>query len=204
MIEYIKGTLISKKPTRVVIESNGIAFNINITIPAFESLPQINTTTKIISYLHIKENPFSLVLYGFSDENEREMFKNIISVSGIGPKTAMSVLSAINYRELTQLINSNNYIPLTTISGVGRKTAERLALELKDKIAKGDTEFLPAQLSKDTFGELSKVSSIISALISLGYNRLEADKLVKRLSLAKNINEMQVEEVIKEILRGSQ
>ena len=202
MIEYIQGKLISKKPTSIIIEANGIAYNVNITIPAYENLPQLNSITKIITHLHIKENPFSFMLYGFSDENEREMFRYIISISGIGPKTAISILSALSYKELTGLITSGNYLPLTSISGVGRKTAERLVLELKDKIAKGEVDFIPAQMSKDKFGELSKISNIISALVNLGYNRIEADKLVKKISASKNILDMQVEDVIKEILRG--
>jgi Holliday junction DNA helicase RuvA len=204
MIEFIQGTLRSKKPTSVVIETGGIAFNVNITIPAYELLPALNADAKIITHLHVKENPFSFVLYGFSDEYEREMFRYIISVSGIGPRTAMSILSAMGYKELANLITSGNFLPLTSISGVGRKTAERLVLELKDKIAKGEAVFIPSQFNKDTFGELSKISSIISALVNLGYNRLEADKLVKKISVSKNIMEMQVEDVIKEILRGSQ
>lgn len=204
MIEYIQGKLISKKPTSIVIETNGIAFNLNITIPAYEILPSVNSDVKIITYLHIKENPFSFILFGFSSENEREMFRYIISVSGIGPKTAMSILSAISHDELTQIITSGNYIPLTSISGVGKKTAERLVLELKDKISKGETEFIPSQINKEAFSELSKISSIISALVNLGYNRVEADKLVKKMAATKNILEMQVEDVIRDILRGSQ
>lgn len=203
MIEYIEGSLISKKPTVAVIETGGIAFSLSITIPAYEHLPGPGSKARILTYLHVKENPFSFVLYGFSDANEREMFKNIIAVSGIGPKTAMSILSAISYAELTGIINSGNYMPLTSISGVGRKTAERLVLELKDKISKGETEFIPAALNKDGFAELSKMSSIISALVSLGYNRLEADKLVKNFAHSKYLDELQVEDVIKEILRGS-
>lgn len=202
MIEYIQGILISKTPTSVVIDSNGIAFSINITIPAYEILPSPNSNTKIITHLHIKENPFSFVLYGFSDEREREMFRYIISISGIGPKTAMNILSAMGCKELTELITSGNYTPLTTISGVGRKTAERLVLELKDRISKGATDFLPSQFNKDASGELSRSSSIISALVSLGYSRVEADKLIKKLSVSRNIMEMQVEDVIREILRN--
>lgn len=202
MIEYIQGILVSKKPTVAVIETNGIAFSVNITIPVYEILPSINSNVKIVTHLHIKESPFALVLYGFTDENERAMFRYIISVSGIGPKTAMTILSGLGYRELSELIARGDFLPLTSISGVGRKTAERLILELKDKIAKGETEFIPSQINKESMGEISKISSIISALVSLGYNRLEADKLVKKLSVSKNILDMQVEDVIREILRG--
>ena len=202
MVEYIKGKLVSKKPTSVVIESNGLGYNVHITLTAYETLPAIDSETRIITHLHIKDNPFSVILYGFSDETERECFKQIISVSGIGPKTGLSILSAINYRELIELISKGNYLPLTSISGVGKKTAERLALELKDKLAKTETEVSRSAINSGKFGELNKMSEIISALISLGYNRLEADKMVKAVSAKDGFMEMSAEEIIKEILRG--
>ena len=91
MIEYIQGTLISKKPTNAVIDTNGIAFSINITLPTYKMLPAINSSVKIITHLHVKENPMSFIFFGFSDNKERDMFRQIISVSGVGPKTAMSI-----------------------------------------------------------------------------------------------------------------
>jgi len=202
MIEYIKGKLTVKKPTSIVIESGGIGYGINITLPAFESLGEPGDEVKVTTYLHIKENPFSVVLYGFSDERERECFKSIISVSGIGPKTALSILSAINYNELIDLISKGNYLPLTSISGVGKKTAERLALELKDKLAKSDTNAGASSVNTSKFGELNKAGEVISALMALGYNRLEADKMVKAVSSQNGFMESSAEDIIKDILRG--
>jgi holliday junction DNA helicase RuvA len=202
MIEYIKGKLTVKKSTSVVVESGGIGYGINITLPAFESLGAQGDEVQVTTYLHIKENPFSVVLYGFSDERERECFKHIISVSGIGPKTALSILSAINYNELIDLISKGNFMPLTSISGVGKKTAERMALELKDKLTKPDTETAATQVNTGKFGELSKSGEIISALMALGYNRLEADKMVKAASSRNGFMESSAEDIIKDILRG--
>jgi Holliday junction DNA helicase RuvA len=202
MIEYIKGKLISKKPTSVVVESGGIGYNINATLPAIESLGSAGEEVKIVTHMHIKDNPFSVIMYGFTNESERECFRQIISVSGIGPKTALSILSAMNYKELIELIAKGNYLPLTSISGVGKKTAERLALELKDKIGKSESDSASAVISSGKFGELSKASEIIQALISLGYTRLEADKMVKTVSAKNGFMEMPVEDVIREILRG--
>ena len=150
MIEFIKGKIVNKKPTSVVIESGGIGFIINITLSAYEKLPPLDSEAKIVTHFHVKENPMGVVLYGFVDEGEREVFRQIISVSGIGPKTAMGILSAINYRELTELISKGNYMPLTRISGVGKKTAERLAVELKDKLAKTEAGFDVSKLGIDT------------------------------------------------------
>jgi Holliday junction DNA helicase RuvA len=202
MIEYIKGKLVNKKPVSAVIETGGIGFFVQITLSVYEKLPQLNDEAKIIVHFHAKENPMSLVLYGFADEGEREVFRQIISVSGIGPKTAMNMLSAISYRELTELIAKGNYIPLTKISGVGKKTAERLAVELKDKLAKIESGFDVSRLSIDTSTDIGKISGIISALINLGYNRIEADKMVKKFASMPDFMQMPVEEIIKEILRG--
>jgi Holliday junction DNA helicase RuvA len=202
MIEYIKGKLTVKKPTSIVVESGGIGYGINITLPAFESIGETGSEVIITTHLHIKDNPFSIVLYGFSDERERECFRHIISVSGVGPKTALSILSAINYNELVEMITKGNYLPLTSISGVGKKTAERLALELKDKLAKSDSEISISKMNGGKLGELSKAGEIISALMTLGYNRIEADKMVKTISGKNGFMEMSAEDVIKEILRG--
>ena len=202
MIEYIQGRLVNKKPTGIVIDANGIGYNISITLTAYEKLPSVDELVKITTHFYVKESPMSLVLYGFVDEGEREVFRQIISVSGIGPKTAMSMLSAINYRELTELIAKGNYMPLTKITGVGKKTAERLAVELKDKLSKTEAGLDVSKFTIDTSTDIGKISGIISALINLGYNRLEADKMVKKAASNSNFMEMPVEEIIKEILRG--
>lgn len=200
MIEYIRGKLTLKKPTNIIIESNGIGYGVNITLPAFESLGTEGEEVKVVTHLHIKDNPFSVLLYGFSDERERECFRQIISVSGIGPKTAIGILSALNYSELIDMISKGNYLTLTSISGVGKKTAERLVVELKDKLNKFETEDSHAMIG--SLGEFSKASEIISALMSLGFNRIEADKMVKTISNKSEFMDMQVEDVIREILRG--
>ena len=202
MIEFIQGKLINKKPTAVIVSTGSIGFNVNITLSAYEKLPSTGEEVKIVTHFHVKENPMGVVLYGFADEGEREVFRQIISVSGIGPKTAMSIISAINYRELTELISKGNYMPLTKITGVGRKTAERLAVELKDKLSKTDAGLDISKFSIDTSTDIGKMSGIISALINLGYNRAEADKMVKKMASKPDFMDMQVEEIIKEILRG--
>jgi Holliday junction DNA helicase RuvA len=202
MIEFIQGKLINKKPASVIVSSGGIGFNIHITLNAYEKLPSVNEEARIITHFHVKENPMGVLLYGFADEGEREVFRQIISVSGIGPKTAMSILSAINYRELTELISKGNYMPLTKITGVGRKTAERMAVELKDKLSKTESGVDVSKFSIDTSTDIGKMSGIITALITLGYNRMEADKMVRKMASKPDFMDMQVEDIIKEILRG--
>jgi Holliday junction DNA helicase RuvA len=202
MIDYIKGKLVSKKPSSLVIEAGGIGYSISATLNAVENIGNVGDEVKISVHLHIKDNPFNVLLYGFSDDGERECFKHIISVSGIGPKTALSILSAIKYGELIDMISKGNYLPLTSISGVGKKTAERLAVELKDKLGKIENDSVFTGVNTGKLGELGKASEVISALMALGYNRLEADKMVKAVSAKSNFMELPAEELIREILRG--
>ncbi len=202
MIDFIKGKLINKKTASLVIEAGGIGYSISATLGAIEQTGEIGSEVLMPVYLHFKDNPISMMLYGFSSETERECFKQIISVSGIGPKTALAILSAINYNEFIEMIIKGNYHPLTTITGVGKKTAERVAVELKDKIGKIETDSSFTSLNTNKLGELGKASEVISALISLGYNRLEADKMVKQISLRNDFMEMPVESIVREILRG--
>lgn len=202
MIDYIKGKLVSKKTAGMVIEAGGIGYSINATLGTIENTGETGSETMIPVHLHIKDNPFSVMLYGFRDENERECFRQIISVSGIGPKTALSILSAINYNELIEMIAKGNYHPLTTITGVGKKTAERLAVELKDKIGKIESDVTSSLVNTGKFGELGKASEVIQALMALGYNRIEADKMVKTISSRSDFMDMPVETIVREILRG--
>jgi Holliday junction DNA helicase RuvA len=114
----------------------------------------------------------------------------------------MTILSAINYNDFIDMISGGNYLPLTSVSGVGRKTAERLAVELKDKIGKAVETTAVLTGADSRFAALGKASEVIQALIALGYNRLEADKMVKSASSADNFSSLSVEEIIKEVLRG--
>ena len=202
MIDYIKGKLINKKAAQLIVEAGGIGYSINCTLGTIENTGSIGDEVMISAHLNIKDNPFSVTLYGFRDEAERECFRQIISVSGIGPKTGLSILSAISYNDLIDMISKGNYHPLTSISGVGKKTAERLAVELKDKLGKVETETAGVNLNSGKLGELGKASEVIGALMALGYNRLEADKMVRTISSRSDFMDMPTEAAVREILRG--
>lgn len=202
MIDYIKGKLINKKAAQLIVEAGGIGYSINCTLGTIENTGSIGDEVMISVHLNIKDNPFSVTLYGFRDEAERECFRQIISVSGIGPKTGLSILSAISYNDLIDMISKGNYHPLTSISGVGKKTAERLAVELKDKLGKVETESAGVALNSGKLGELGKASEVIGALMALGYNRLEADKMVRTISSRSDFMDMPTEAAVREILRG--
>lgn len=202
MIDYIKGKLINKKAAQLIVEAGGIGYSINCTLGTIENTGSIGDEVMISVHLNIKDNPFSVTLYGFRDEAERECFRQIISVSGIGPKTGLSILSAISYNDLIDMISKGNYHPLTSISGVGKKTAERLAVELKDKLGKVETETAGVALNSGKLGELGKASEVIGALMALGYNRLEADKMVRTISSRSDFMDMPTEAAVRKILRG--
>ena len=131
MIDFVSGKIEQKKPTVAVINVNGIGYHINTSIQTFEKLPAEGAETKIITYLHVRED--ILQLYGFADEDERNVFLGLISVSGVGPKQAQTILSGIPINELVQAISESDEGRLTAISGVGKKTAQRLIVELKEK-----------------------------------------------------------------------
>jgi len=188
MIGFLTGNIISLKPTKVLLDVNGVGYSVNVSINTFENL----TDKKSISlhiYTSVKED--SITLFGFYNETEKEMFELLISVNGIGPKLALSVLSGIQVDELKEAIEAGNVSRLIAIPGVGRKTAERVVLELRSKVDKiKESEGQPISYSIK--------QEAISALTTLGYNYKLAENAVRDiLSTSKDIS---LEELIKKTL----
>lgn len=140
MIGYLKGKIISAKPTQIILEVNGVGYLVNISISTFEKISDQNEISLFI-HTHVREDALSL--YGFYTEAEKEMFELLISISGIGPKVALSILSGISVDELQNAIQTENVSRLVSVPGVGRKTAERVVLELKSKVG-----FIESTVSK--------------------------------------------------------
>lgn len=134
MFNYISGKLISKNPTSIVIDVGGIGYQLNISLNTFQKLPELESYVKVFTILIPRED--SIQLFGFYDEDEKFMFDQLLSISGIGPKLAQSILSGISPDELRDFIIQGNSIALTHIPGVGKKTAERMIVELKDRLTK--------------------------------------------------------------------
>ena len=134
MIASIHGTLIAKSPTEVVIDTGAIAYTISIPLSTYTTLGNLNSAVTLLTYLHVREDV--LALYGFSSEEERSIFRLLISVSGIGPRMGQTILSGITVPDLKHHIISGDLGALTTIPGVGKKLAERLIVELRDKIGR--------------------------------------------------------------------
>ena len=193
MFEYIKGKLVELTPFYVIIETNNIGYRIEISLQTYTSIT-LSNKEDISLFLHqvIKED--SHVLYGFYTKLEREWFKNLISVNGIGANIARTILSAVNCDELQMYIQQAKVNELKNIKGIGQKTAERLIVELRNKVEKVES-------NKEIFVSLHNTikEEALSALIMLGYNKNIAEKVINKiLSENKNIT---TEELIKQALR---
>lgn len=195
MISFLHGKVIQKNPTNVVIEVNGIGYSVYISLQTFDKLPDINSTVKLHTILIPRED--ALLLFGFFDEKEKQLFELLISVSGIGPKVAQGILSRIVPNELVEFIAHSNILALTNIPGVGKKTAERLIVELKDKLAK-----LPQSIEQIALpGEDIRIQAY-HALITLGYQKQVAEKAI-RIALSEiKEDELSVETLLKKSLQN--
>ena len=172
MIAHLRGKLISKHPNQAVVETCGVGYEVNITIPTFSGLPNVGAEVGLFVHTHVRED--ALALFGFLRPEEKQLFEKLISVSGIGPKLAITILSGMAADAMVAAIKGNNLAALTRIPGIGKKTAERMVLELRDKLDAFGAAQVAAPLSP--FEE-----DVISALVNLGYQRVLVEKAMARL-----------------------
>lgn len=198
MINHLKGILQHKSPTEIVIDNQGVGYSISIPFSTYEKLGEVGTTVTVLTHLHVRED--ALQLYGFATEADREVFRLLISVSGIGPKIAQGILSGIQPGELQALILQGNVSALTAIPGVGRKTAERLIVELRDKISKLDS---PSTSATAPAGSAGIRNEAMMALISLGYNRPAAEKAIRAALQDLNKKDVTIQELLKQSLKST-
>lgn len=198
MITYLHGLLKKKSPTEIVVDVHGIGYAVNISLSSYEHLPEIESEIRILIVQHIREDAH--MLYGFVTENEREMFKMLISVSGIGPKMAQTILSGIRPEDLIRTISHNALSSLTAVPGIGKKTAERLIVELRDKVLKfeGTEKIIDLPTSS-----ASVRNEALTALLSLGFHRDKAEHAVRQIMHELNGSPISVEELIKRALQYS-
>jgi len=181
MIAHLSGTLLSKEPNQVIVDVGGVGYDVTIPLSTFYDLDDQESGVKLLIYTHVKED--ALQLYGFKTANERKLFVHFISVSGVGPKLGIALLSHMKTEELIESIKSNNLARLTQIPGVGRKTAERLVVDLRDKMI----QLSQAQVAEETGTKPESVyvssedtvrADALSALLNLGYQRSGAEKAI--------------------------
>jgi Holliday junction DNA helicase RuvA len=172
MIAHLRGKLISKHPSQAIVEAGGVGYEVNITIPTFSALPALETDVALFIHTHVREDALSL--FGFLRGEEKQLFEKLMSVSGIGPKLAITILSGMPTETMVAAIKGNNVAALTRIPGVGKKTAERMVLELRDKL---EAFAAPAVVAAASPVE----EDVISALVNLGYQRPLAERALARL-----------------------
>ncbi len=196
MIAFITGRLAEKEPSNVVIEANGVGYEIRISLQTYAVLPETGTPCKLYTYLSIREDAH--VLYGFWESTEKHLFLHLISVSGVGPAMALVMLSSMSAQEIRSAILKEDLRAIQSIKGVGSKTAQRLILELKDRIKKEGFEAgIPSSGAETMSG---KKSEALSALVTLGVPRSAAEKSIETI-LKKYGDNISIEELIKLSLR---
>jgi len=195
MITFVEGILVEKAPARAVVNAGGIGYELFIPLSSYDRLPPPEAPVRILTYFHVRED--AQLLFGFMTEDERVMFGRLLDISGIGPKLALSVLSGLSVREIKAAIVGGDCKRLSGISGIGKKTAERMVVELKDKISPG--EALEATAGPEAVEADVRLRDTVSALISLGYKQADAIKMTR--AAADQLGpDAPVEELIKKSL----
>jgi Holliday junction DNA helicase RuvA len=173
MIAHLRGKLIAKHPNQAIVEACGVGYDVNISVPTFSELPALNSEVAFFIHTHVRED--ALALFGFLRAQEKQLFEKLLSVSGIGPKLAITILSGMPSDAMVAAIKGNNVAALTRIPGIGKKTAERMVLELRDKLE-------AFSVAAETVASMSPMEEdVISALVNLGYQRAIAEKALARV-----------------------
>jgi Holliday junction DNA helicase RuvA len=203
MIAYLRGTVRFKRPSRVVIDVGGVGYDVTIPVSTFYSLEDEGREAALHVHTHVRED--ALALYGFKTEREKSLFEKLINVSGVGPKLAITILSGLEFDELIAALRKGDLVALTRMPGVGKKTAERLVLELREKLDDltqpgAESAALPARPAVP--GEFSSVDQdVLSALVNLGYNQANAEAAVREVRKDVSIPPDDFEQALRTSLR---
>jgi len=199
MIGRIRGILLEKQPPQLLVDVQGVGYELEASMSTFYQLPATGETVTLHTHLVVRED--AQLLYGFYAESERRMFRRLIRISGVGPKLALTILSGVSADEFTRCILQNDAKALTNLPGVGKKTAERLIVELQDKLGDDTKTALPGaanNIAGVKAFETNPVSDAVSALVSLGYRAQEASRMVRLVETEG----LQTEEIIRAALQG--
>jgi Holliday junction DNA helicase RuvA len=197
MISFLKGKLIQKYPTHVVIDVGGVGYHVNISLQTFS---EIKDQENVLLYTHLSIREDAHVLFGFSNEAERKLFQQLISVNGVGPNTAIVMLSYMNSSEIKTAIVSDDAVALQKIKGIGGKTALRVIIELKDKLKKESWDDTNPTLSVGQHNTVRREA--LSALLTLGLPKATAEKSVDTV-LKKSGNTITLEDLVKQALKNA-
>ena len=183
MIGFLRGVLMQKKPPFLLLDVAGIGYELQASMHTFYNLPAVGVTAALYTHMVVRED--AQLLYGFYNEQERLVFREIIKVSGVGPKLALTVLSGMHINELFACVRTKNLVQLVNIPGVGKKTAERLIVDMQDRFDKpafASSEFSQVAMVAGSDGQSANVQDAIDALIALGYKPQEANKAVLKVA----------------------
>lgn len=169
MIAHLRGKLLAKHPNQAIVEVAGVGYDVVISVPTFSELPAVGSEMSLHIHMHVRED--SIALYGFLRPAEKQLFEKLITVSGIGPKLAITILSGMPADEMVGAIRGNDVARLTRIPGIGKKTAERMVLELRDRLTSAAEEQAAGTAASSPVEE-----DVVSALMNLGYQRASAEK----------------------------
>lgn len=200
MIEYLSGILIDKTPTKAILLCGGVGYAALISLATYEQLPDIESEASLFTYLSVRED--ALTLFGFAEASEREMFILLTGVNGVGPKTAIGMLSGMGAGQLRDHIAAGNAAALTALPGIGKKSAERIALELRDKI--DGLGGVAAPVASEGLGKAVVRGDALAALVELGYGRPVAERAIRAALKGGPDVEKSVEALIKAALREMQ
>jgi Holliday junction DNA helicase RuvA len=192
VIGRLRGTLVRKEPPALVVDVGGVGYELEAPMTTFYELPPVGETVSLFTHLVVREDAH--LLYGFAREAQRHQFRALLKISGVGPRVALAVLSGLTEEELARCIAKEDVARLTQVPGIGRKTAERLIVELRDKLPEpsaAPTAATPSGIERDPVGEA------VSALIALGYKAQEASRVVRGVSS----HGLSTEEIIRQALR---
>jgi len=178
MIAHLRGKLIHKEPGQAIVEAGGVGYDVAISVPTFTALPSVGAEASL--HIHTQVSDSQIALFGFLEREEKRLFERLITVSGVGPRLAIKMLSGLNPERTVQAIRGQDHAQLTRIPGVGKKLAERLVVELKDKL----DDFAVAPVQTSVAGPA--VDDVLSALVNLGYQRPAAEKAIEQ-AIAKEM-----------------
>ena len=199
MIGRISGTLLASQPPVLLIDVGGLGYELEAPMSVFYDLPEIGSTVTFVTHFQVKDD--GQTLFGFSNEGQRQLFRNLLKISGIGAKLALTILSGIGTEELTLLVASGDAVALTRLPGIGKKTAERLIIELRDKL-----DAIPVGTGgasgTSAGGQPSAIAEAIQALQSLGYKPRECHSMVHKVATEDMSAELIIRETLKSMVKS--
>ncbi|HAY45868.1 MAG TPA: Holliday junction branch migration protein RuvA [Gammaproteobacteria bacterium] len=200
MIAWLSGKLLNKRPPSIVLDVNGVGYELDAPLNVFYELPDLGAEVSLFVHMVVREDAQNL--YGFMNVKQRDLFRSLIKVSGIGPKVGLAILSSLTADDLLACVAHEDVATLVAVPGIGKKTAQRLLVELKDKLAKEFGSIAPDTASDGTVGAVSEERDAIAALIALGYKPADASAAVRGVAEMGMTSEVMIRAALKNIGKG--